>query len=134
MQVKALKSFQGRHGYIRAGQVVNLEDSYARALAANKLVELPNTEGDGGPKPENRQAMMRAPAVGGVRLRPGANEKPPGKAIPLGDGPTLTPLSSRAAQARPKKTPNASARGGKKARATKTQDPKGSGPKEDDGE
>jgi hypothetical protein len=115
MQIKALKSFQGRHGYIRAGQIVNLEDGYARDLAKNGLVEIP--EGDDGPKPGNRQAMRRAPLLG---ARPGAAEKRPGQEAPLGDGPTLTPLSSRAAQARPKKTPPESARGGKKAAAKKT--------------
>lgn len=130
MQVKALRSFQGRHGYIRAGQTVNLEDGYARDLAKNKLVELP--EGDGGPKPDNRQAMRRAPVLGGIR--PGANEKRPGQEPRLGDGPTLTPLSSRAAQARTKKTPPVSGRGGKKAGATKTPGPKASDLKDDDGE
>jgi len=126
MQVKALKSFQGRHGYIRAGQLVNLEDGYARDLAKNKLVELP-AEGDGGPKPENRQAAGRAPYRA---ARPGLAEAKPGREPKLGDGPTLTPLSSRAAQARAKTTPPASARGGKKARVTKTppkSDPQGDG-------
>lgn len=125
MQVRALKSFEGRHGFIRAGQVVNLEDGYARDLMKNKLVE--PIEGDGGPKPDNRQSMMRAP-------RPSApvSGRRPGKEPPLGDGPTLTPLSSRAARAQAGKTPNKSDAGAKKgASSSKGKTATAGGPNQD---
>lgn len=126
MQVKALKSFQGRHGFIRAGDTVNLEDGYARDLAKNGLVQLPKSEGDGGPK-----APAANIALGG-RGRPSVQrpEAPrPGKQQPpLGDGNTLTPLSSRAARVRAEKTPKKSASGAKKGGGAKSQERKDQNP------
>lgn len=109
-QVRALKSFQGKHGYIRAGQLVNLEDGYVRDLLKNKLVE--TLEGDGGPKQQGRQAARAPYAAAGLR-QPATR---PGTEPPLGDGTTLSPLSSRAGQARAKKTQKLAGAGGKKVK------------------
>jgi hypothetical protein len=47
MQVKALKTFNGRLGLIRAGVVITVDDRYGKQLIANKLVEVhvPRTNG-----------------------------------------------------------------------------------------
>lgn len=39
MQVRALKTFSGRQGLVRAGQVVTVDERYAKQLLAGKLVE-----------------------------------------------------------------------------------------------
>lgn len=47
MQVKALKTFNGRLGLIRAGVVITVDDRYGKQLIANKLAEIhvPRTNG-----------------------------------------------------------------------------------------
>lgn len=47
MQVRALKTFNGRLGLIRAGVVITVDDRYGKQLIANKLAEVhvPRTNG-----------------------------------------------------------------------------------------
>jgi hypothetical protein len=117
MKVKALKTFDGREGFIRAGSEPNLSDGYARELARNGLVELLDPS-EPGPAPENKQAKPAAP-MRAAATRPGGGKRP-GKEPALGDGPVLSPLSSRAVQVQAKKTQKKSAGGAKKTEAETT--------------
>ena len=40
MQIRALRSFRGRYGFVRKGLVLTVEDSYARGLIQNRLAEV----------------------------------------------------------------------------------------------
>lgn len=56
MQVRALRSFAGRYGHIRVGQIFSSAPSYARELQSNGLVEV-----IGEPKPAGNRAIPEAP-------------------------------------------------------------------------
>jgi hypothetical protein len=58
MQVKALKTFSGRMGLIRTGEVITVEDRYGNQLIRNKLVE-PHTPVLS--KPESNKNLGDAP-------------------------------------------------------------------------
>ncbi len=117
MQVRALKSFTGRYGHIRVGQVFNCVPNYAAELIANGLVR-----DMGEPGPSADRALPGAPHRADV---PPRKEAPAGKdgatdtseRAPVG-GSTRTSRSLRADLASRRKTQPKSAPG-----ATKSPDP-----------
>jgi hypothetical protein len=58
MQVRALRSFRGRLGMVRAGLVLTVEDTYGRALVRQRLAE------------EVKLAVAAAPVNAAVRRAP----------------------------------------------------------------
>lgn len=93
-QVIIVKSFRGKHGeFSPSPKLVNLPAGYADDCIRNGLAKLPEDEKKK-PEPSRRQAMPGAPS----QKKPGESNKP------LGDGPEIAPLSSRAARAHAKKT------------------------------
>ena len=60
MHYKALRTFNGRHGFITEGDVVEMDDRYAAELAGRKP---PWVEGAAGLQPSRRQAIPAAPEV-----------------------------------------------------------------------
>lgn len=57
MQVRALRSFAGRYGHIRVGQIFSSAPNYAQDLMRNGLVEKV-----GDPGPDKNRAIPEAPA------------------------------------------------------------------------
>lgn len=123
MQVRALKTFQGRYGLIRRGQIFNAAPGYARDLKKNKLVE------DTGPGPgetpapgEDRddKAVPEAPHKAGKESA-GGKGQPTGSdtAAPSQDaGTAAPPSSSPAVPASPEKTLTSSKIGARRGTPT----------------
>lgn len=76
MQVRALRSFNGRYGHIRVGQIFSSAPNYAQDLMRNGLVELLKEPG-----PEKDRAIPEAPkrAEEPPPVRPPPTEPPSGK-------------------------------------------------------
>lgn len=129
---KALRSFKGRYGHIRAGTTFNCAPGYYAALEKKGWVQLAKVEEPG---PSDNRAIPGAPNKSG-ELEPGG-EKDPGKApaAPGGDtsqnpggtepdasntadppasGRTLTSRSLRRGRASQRATSNLSVSGGRK--------------------
>lgn len=102
--VKALKSFKGRYGHIRAGTTFNADPSYYRQLAAKGWVELAPESKDKqppGPGPGENRDKGGAPGragKGGAGGKPAAPNKPgsrKGTAPQRGAGGAVTSRSLR---------------------------------------
>ena len=111
MQVRALKSFAGKYGHIRVGQIFNCEPNYADQLKTNGLV-LMIDEKQAAPGPSSNRAIPAAPSQ--AREEPA----PLGKDGAAGDsahtpaaGAAITSRSLRADLASRKKTSKRSASG-----------------------
>lgn len=59
MQVRALKTFNGRIGLVRTGEVITVDDRYGKQLVSNKLAA-PHKPGD--KAPESNKDLGDAPS------------------------------------------------------------------------
>lgn len=104
MQVRALKSFSGRYGHIRVGQIFHCVPNYAADLLRQGLVEKRPEPG-----PADNRSIPGAPAQSdtnaGKDSATGSTERAPA------GGEAGTPSSLRAVLASRKKTPRRSKRG-----------------------
>lgn len=130
MKVRALKSFNGRYGKIRAGNVFECEPSYFRALARNGLAKIePERAIDGQPQPEqpgekkppgpSEDRDLKKPPNTAGKDAPGDQRKPPGATgRRTGGGPGVTSRSLRADLHSRGKTAKKSGDGDEEAAAT----------------
>jgi hypothetical protein len=113
MQVRALKTFTGRYGTIRAGTVFNCEPGYFQSLAKNNLVtaEITKDAAARTPGPSKDRNIPEAPHRGG-KENPGEQGQAPGVTVrPLDVGAGQQSSSLRADLALQEKTSNRSAAG-----------------------
>jgi hypothetical protein len=101
-QCRALKTFKGRYGLLRSGQIFSSEKGYADALRQkNMVVILPDD-----PQPSRIQAFERAPLT--QHAGPPAQNPPPpvapDTADPKADGKEKPSASSHPAPASRRKT------------------------------
>jgi hypothetical protein len=61
MWVRALKTFKGRHGKIRAGEKFNAEPGYVAQLVRNKLVQPTEPPNQDAPGPKKNRRIPAAP-------------------------------------------------------------------------
>lgn len=109
-EVRALKSFKGRYGHIRAGQTFTAEPSYAQSLMRNKLVVVTGAAGEPGPS-KNRD-RKEAPGRGGKDGEGQGRPVPPTDPQPPAAGGTITSASVQAGRvSRPKTLPLSGAGG-----------------------
>lgn len=123
-EVRALRSFKGRYGHIRAGQTFTAEPNYAAQLKRNKLVVIVGGEGEKGkePAPSKNRDKGNAPARGG-KDQTGKDAPPTDPRAPAA-GQTITSASVQAGQASRPKTLPLSGAGGRRGTPT-ARKPKG---------
>jgi hypothetical protein len=101
-QCRALKTFKGRYGKLRSGQIFSSEKGYADALAQKKMIVILPDD----PQPQRVQAFQRAPLT--QHAGPPAPNPPspvaPDMADPRDDGKARPSASSRRAPASRRKT------------------------------
>jgi len=117
--VKALKSFRGRYGMIRAGSIFNCEPGYAESLRKNKLIEVIDGAADEKrqePGPEANRKKPDPPGRAGKDQPGEQGERRDATVPPLAGGLALTSASLRADLASRKTTSTKSAAGAKKAK------------------
>lgn len=73
-QIRALKTFQGRHGLVRAGSIITVQDSYAAQLIRNGLAAMTQA-------PENK-ALPGAPENKLGNQKAGGEVKPSSASLP----------------------------------------------------
>lgn len=120
MQVKALKTFQGRYGKIRAGETFNAEPGYVLALNKRKgfpMVEVLSKQDEPGPTKDRSKG--EAPGRAG-KEKPGDQGRPPvsDTAGQQGAGAALTSQSLPAVPASRARIAVPSPRGGRKGKPT----------------
>lgn len=113
MRVRAIRTFTGRYGHIRTGNVFECEPGYFAHLKRNgmaveekdRALEAPT------PGPNDNKAVPAAPSTAG-KDAPGGQGRPPGDtARPRGAGKTVTSRSLRADLALRQKTLSTSGAG-----------------------
>lgn len=120
MQVKALKTFQGRYGKIRAGEVFNAEPGYVVGLNKRKghpLVQVLDERDEPGPAKDRNKG--EAPGRAG-KEHPGDQGRAPASdtAGQQGGGQALTSQSLPAVPASRGKIAAPSPRGGRRGKPT----------------
>lgn len=116
-EVRALRSFKGRYGSIRAGQTFNCEPGYLVQLLRNKLVIATGNPGEPGPSKD--RSIPEAPHRGG-KDKGGKDTDPSNPSGQgAGSGNALTSASLPAGQASRRKTVMQSG-AGKKAKPAKS--------------
>jgi hypothetical protein len=101
-QCRALKTFKGRYGLLRSGQIFSAEKGYADALKQKSMIVILPDD----PQPQRVQAFQRAPLTQHAGA-PSASPPPPvaqDMAGPKDDGKARPSASSRRAPASRRKT------------------------------
>lgn len=128
--VRALKSFKGRYGHIRAGQTFAAEPGYAKQLQRSKLAVIIEDDAKD-PGPSQDRDRKEAPQRGGKEGQGSGNPPKQSDAStvppPLGDGQAITSSSLPAVRASTKPTSPKSVAGGRKRTPT-TRKPKAKTP------
>jgi hypothetical protein len=119
MLAKALKTFNGKYGLIRAGQTFNCDPAYFAALLKNKLVVA--AEGEDTPAPSSNRSIPAAPGKADTgKGNPGGQANKPGATVPPpGAGKALTSSSLRRDLASRGKPASKSVSGAKKSNKTR---------------
>lgn len=118
MQVRALATFNGRYGMIRAGTTFNAEPGYVKALNKHKgkpLVEVlseQDADEKKAPGPGDNKSIPGAPSQGGKDKAGGVQAPSPAAGKPI------TSASLPAGPASTKKTSKRSGAGGRKGVVT----------------
>jgi hypothetical protein len=120
MWVRALKTFKGRYGSIKAGEKFNAEPGYVTSLnkrKGNPLVEVLNAQDEPGPKEDRNKGD--APSRAGKVPHGDQGQAPASDSgqVP-GAGKALTSQSLPAVPASRKKTAAPSQRGGRRGKPT----------------
>lgn len=115
-EVRALRSFRGRYGHIRAGQTFTAEPNYAAQLQRNKLVVVVDESKDPGPSKD--RSRPEAPHRGGKETPGKGNPAQPTDPQQSADGKVITSASVQAGQASRKKTSLQSVAGGRRGTPT----------------
>lgn len=115
-EVRALKSFKGRYGHIRAGQTFTAEPNYAAQLMRNKLVVV--TDATQEPGPSKDRDRKGAPGRGGKDGEGKGSPVPPTDPQPPAAGGAITSASVQAGRASRPKTLPLSGAGGRRGTPT----------------
>lgn len=116
-EARALRTFKGRYGVIRAGTVFHADPGYLAQLQRNKLAEPCDTQ-QRQPGPSKDRSIPSAPEKKRGNEEPGKGKKDPGTAQTEGNGRGITSASLPVGRASTKKTSTTSAAGARKGTPT----------------